>query len=172
MSGRLSGDRRGTSAIEFGVALPVLILLFTGAFQSSDAVSAYRKVTTTSRALADLTSQFTEVTDTDLAKILNASTQVMAPYSTDDATFTISQVETDMTGRTTVSWSAARNTAPLAVGSQVQIPTALAIRDTRALVAHVTYTYRPLFGSSYIGTIPMGDTIVMFPRASDGITKK
>lgn len=169
---RLSRDRRGTSAIEFAIALPVLILLFTGGFQLSDAVSAYRKVTTTSRALADLTSQYVVVDDATLDKILAASTQVMAPYSTTDAKLVISQINTDSTYQTKVVWSRGRNATALRVGDPVTIPTAMKVRDTYAIIARVTYTYRPVFGNSYVGTIPMGDTIIMLPRASESIEKK
>ena len=83
-------DRSGTSAVEFAIALPVLILLFTGGFQLSDAVAAYRKVTTTARAMADLTSQYSTVNDTTLDRILNASQQVMAPYASSNATLVVS----------------------------------------------------------------------------------
>ncbi|MGJ3626060.1 TadE/TadG family type IV pilus assembly protein [Sphingomonas sp. MMS24-JH45] len=168
---RLSHDRRGTSAIEFAIALPVLILLFTGGFQLSDAVSVYRKVTTTSRALADLTSQYVTVNDAQLDKILAASTQVMAPYSTTDAKLVVSEIKTDAAFQTKVVWSRARNTTALRVGDTVNIPAALKIANTYAIIARVTYTYRPVFGNSYIGTIPMGDTIIMLPRASDSSTR-
>lgn len=168
---RLSRDRRGTSAIEFAIALPVLIMLFTGGFQLSDAVSVYRKVTTTSRALADLTSQYVTVNDATLDRILAASTQVMAPYSTVDAKLVVSQIKTDLTLQTKVVWSRGRNTPALAVGTPVTIPDGLKFPNTYAVIARVTYTYRPVFGSSYVGTIPMGDTIIMLPRASESIEK-
>jgi Flp pilus assembly protein TadG len=168
----LASDRKGTSAIEFAIALPVLILLFTGGFQLSDAVSAYRKVTATSRSLADLTSQYTKVNDATLDTILNASTQVMAPYSTTDASFVISHISTDALNRTTVDWSRAKNATALNKGDPFTIPTALKFPGTSAVVARVTYTYRPVFGSSYVGTIPMGDTIIMLPRASQSILKE
>jgi Flp pilus assembly protein TadG len=169
---RLGLDRRGTSAIEFAIALPVLILLFTGGFQLSDAVAAYRKVTTTSRALADLTSQYTSVNDVTLTRILNASQQVLAPYSTTNATFTISQVSTDALLRTRVDWSAAKNAVPLTKGADFSIPAGMKVAGTSAIVARVTYLYRPAFGGSYIGNVPLGDTIIMLPRGSDSITKE
>lgn len=169
---RLLRDRGGTAAIEFAIALPVLILLFTGGFQVADAVAAYRKITTTSRALADLTSQYTTVSDPTLDSILGASQAVMAPYATANATLTVSQVSTDSSLHTTVDWSRAKNTTPLKVGAQVTVPNDMKIANTSLVIARVTYLYQPAFGSSYIGNIPMGDTIIMLPRAATSITKQ
>ena len=79
---------------------------------------------------------------------------------------------TDAQLRTTVDWSRAKNTTALPVGSSVDIPVAMKIANSSLIISRVTYGYVPAFGSSYIGNIPMGDMIMMLPRASESITKE
>ena len=168
---RLLYDIAGTSAIEFGLSLPLLILLFVGGFQLNDAIAAYRKLTVATRTIVDLTSQFTIVDNTRLNSIMNASKQVMAPYSTTDTTMIINQVKIDANRVATIDWSVARNTATLRPGSEYNLATNVRQPETYILVARMTYLYKPLFASKLLGSIPMTETIIMSPRASDRVTK-
>lgn len=166
----MARDTRGVSLIEFAISLPFLILLLTGTFQLSDAVAANRKVTMAARTIADLTSQYTVVSASDLDTILNASQQVLAPYSATAATMTVTLVKTDNSSRSTVAWSDGKNTTGLTPCSSFNLPTAIKQPGASLIVARVVYTYTPTFGATYIGTIPLTETIIMSPRGSATIT--
>jgi len=168
---RLFLDRSGTSAVEFAICLPFLILLYIGGYQLVDGLSAYRKVTATARTVADLTSQFTTVNDADLDTILNVSQKVMAPYRMNSATMTISQIRIDAAGLSTVEWSRGKNSAGLTVGSNFMIPAGIRTPNTWLIVASLNYNYVPNVGATLIGTIPMRDQIILNPRATARITK-
>ncbi|NDU79348.1 pilus assembly protein, partial [Actinomadura sp. DSM 109109] len=66
MTRRLFRDERGIALVEFALSVPLLLLMFIGSYQLTDAISAYRKVTTATRAIADLSSQYTTVSNSDL----------------------------------------------------------------------------------------------------------
>jgi Flp pilus assembly protein TadG len=166
---RLADDVRGLALIEFALTLPFLIALFVGGFQLSDAVSAYRKVTTAARTIADLTAQYTAVTNNDLDTILNASQQVMAPYPADNAQMTVSQINIDATGKATVGWSRGKNMQRLTPGSDFTVPAAIKQANTSLIVAQIFYDYRPTFFDVLIGTVRLTETIIMSPRASGSI---
>jgi Flp pilus assembly protein TadG len=51
---RLACDARGVALVEFAICLPVLILLYLGAYVISDAITCNRKVTRSARAVTDL----------------------------------------------------------------------------------------------------------------------
>lgn len=164
-------DTRGIAITEFAIVLPFLILLYVGGYQLSDAISAYRKVTTAARTVADLTTQYMSVTNSDLDTILAASQQVMAPYNVRNAKLVVSQVSVDAQGAAKVAWSRGLNTGALQTGTSYTLPATIKQNNTSLIIASIEYTYTPNFASSLIGTIPMRENIIMSPRASSTITK-
>lgn len=164
---RFAREERGIALLEFAFALPFLVLLFIGGFQLMDAISAYRKVGSTVKTLADLTTQNTTITASQADEILRASQQVMAPYSPSSATLRISQIQIDAAGRATISWSRALNGTAYANGTVVTLPTGLSTANAYYIFSEINYTYTPRVASSLIGTIPLTESIYMSPRNSE-----
>ena len=54
---RLVRDIRGVSAVEFALVLPLMVALYLGLAEASQAIAIDRKVTLTAHALSDLASQ-------------------------------------------------------------------------------------------------------------------
>lgn len=169
---RLLRAERATALIEFAFAAPVLMALYLGSFQLMDCVSRWRKVTVTTRALADMTSQYTSISKTELDTLLAASQQIMAPYSSDPGSFRISLVTIDAGGNATVAWSRGLRATPLTVGASYNVPASVKKNGVSLVVADVSYLYTPVALSSMIGNIPLGDQIFMMPRGSATITIK
>ncbi|MBB4154244.1 Flp pilus assembly protein TadG [Sphingomonas jinjuensis] len=167
---RLLAARRGVAMIEFAMSLPFLTVLYVGGFQVCDAVSAWRKVTRATRTVADLTSQYTSVDEQDVIDILNSSQQVMSPYKASAAIITVTQVKMNDLAYPTVDWSRGKNAQGLASGTYFNLPLAIRQANTSMIVAQISYTYTPLFGSKFFGTIPLRETIIMSPRASTSVT--
>ncbi len=76
---RLYADRAGVAAVEFAFIGPILIVLFFGLAQLSEAIVASRHASHTASAVGDLVSQCDNINDTDLANIFAAGGDVMAP---------------------------------------------------------------------------------------------
>ena len=100
-------DGKGVAAVEFAFLVPVIILLYVGAGELSEAVMTSRKVEALSRTIVDLTSQqptsgqtlstpapSNATTQTVLETILTAATAVLAPASLTPLTMTVSAVDT------------------------------------------------------------------------------
>jgi Flp pilus assembly protein TadG len=168
----VSGDSRGAALVEFALVLPFLVLLFVGTYQFNDAISVNRKVTRATRTVADLTSQFTSVNTADLATILNATTQILAPYSTAGARMTVSQIKIDANGVATVDWSAGKNTSGLVKGTAFTLPVRIRQPNTWLIVASTDYAYVPAIAPQMIGSIPLSERIIMSPRASASVEKR
>lgn len=162
-------DDRGVALIEFAFAVPILVMLFVGGYQLSDALFAYRKVTLATRTISDLASRFTAVNDADLDTILNASQQVMAPYKPSAATMTVSQILIDAAGNAKVDWSRGKNTARLEEGSDYVLPRDVRQPNTALIVSELKYTYVPVVAKSMLGTIVLKEKMIMSPRASSTI---
>jgi Flp pilus assembly protein TadG len=167
----LLADRRGAALIEFAMVLPVLITLYLGGFQVMEATSVYRKVSTSARSLADLSTQKTSLDETRLQKILDASAQIMAPYSAARGYYRVSLIEVnENTGAATVAWSKSKDgSEELVVGSTYALPANVKRNGVGIVVCDVRYTYTPIALFSLIGDIPFKDQIFMVPRGNSTI---
>lgn len=93
----------GIAAVEFALILPLLLLLYFGSFEVTQAVRASRKVDLVAAALANLASQqatcstgttpcLTEADMTGSNGIFTAAAAIMAPFGTATLKMTVSQI--------------------------------------------------------------------------------
>jgi Flp pilus assembly protein TadG len=161
---RLTRDDRGVSAVEFALLAPLMIGLYLGCAEISDGIGADRKVSLASATLANLASQVTTISTTDMTNILNASAAIITPYSSSHLHATLSCIRIDSQGRATVAWSATLNGTARTVGSSVTIPSALAVPSSQLLFGEASYDYTPTVGYTITGTLTLSDKMYMAPR--------
>jgi Flp pilus assembly protein TadG len=171
-------DERGLALVEFAIALPVMLALYGGGWQLSDGMACKRKVTITTRSLADLTSQNTNVTQSQEASIISAAATVLYPYNVSNATIVVSEVYTNTSGVTNVMWSQADANHPTAAHvkysdsvplSVYPLPATMVSNDTYLIVAEVTYNYVPVVLYGLTGPVALSDKIYMSPRLSTNV---
>ncbi len=164
---RVCKNARGVALIEFAMVLPILVTLYLGGFQLMDAVAVYRKVTTSARILADLSTQNTSLAESDVQTILAASAQVMAPYSTDRGTYRITMVNVDNSGNAKVAWSRSKSGSDqLTINSSYALPATIKQNNIGVVVCDVSYVYHPISFFGLMGDLPFRDQIFMIPRGS------
>ncbi|MGZ5897981.1 MAG: TadE/TadG family type IV pilus assembly protein, partial [Xanthobacteraceae bacterium] len=106
---RFLADKRGVSAVEFAMLLPLMVTLYLGGVEVSSAVAIDRKMTLVARTLGDLVAQATSVDNAAMTSILSATTAVMAPYPDTNLKITVSSVQINSQGVAKVSWSDTKN---------------------------------------------------------------
>src|ERR1700722_5282841 len=177
----LASDRRGNAATEFSLIVPLMLVMFFGTVEFSSGVAVDRKVSLMARTLADLASQNTAVTDTQLQNFFNASAAIMWPYVTtppptpNPVNSTISELYIDpTTGVARVQWS--QGSAPRTVGAPAPLPASLIGTDpvTKAILpnqyflySEINYQYLPTIG--YVmakGGVNLSDVAYTRPRQS------
>jgi len=168
---RFIGECRGISSVEFALLLPVMMTLYLGTVEISQGVAVNRKVKLTAHTLADLATQYTDITNADMSNILNAGAAIIAPYSATPLQETLSEISINAAGVATVVWSDTLNGSALAVGSTVNVPTALAVPNTYLILAQVQYAYNPTYGYVVTGTLTLSDQIFMDPRDSTSVAR-
>jgi len=160
--GWFAGDRRGVSAVEFALLAPLMITLYVGCAEVSDAVSADRKVSLTAAALANLSSQVTTISTSDMTNILDASSAIISPYSTTQLQITLSCINIDANKNATVKWSVTRGGTSRS--GSITIPSALAVANSQLLFGEASFQYRPTVGYTVTGTLNLSDRMYMSPR--------
>ncbi|HEX5509132.1 MAG TPA: TadE/TadG family type IV pilus assembly protein [Pseudolabrys sp.] len=168
-------DRRGISAVEFALLLPIMISLYLGGVELTEGLSVQRKVTLTANALVNLTAQSTALSDNstpntdDMNNIMAAASAVMYPHSADNMTAIVSCLKIDPdTKQATVKWSVPfpSTGSGHAVGSIIAVNSDLAGGNANLLLSEVTYPYTPPVGYTITGTMNISDKMYMAPRIS------
>lgn len=167
----LIGECRGISSVEFATLLPVMMTLYLGTVEASQGIAINRKVKLTAHTLADLATQYTDITDADMSNILNAGVAILAPYSTVPLQETLSEISINAAGEATVVWSNTLGGTALTVGASVSVPSLLAVPNTYVILAQVQYAYDPTYGYVMTGTLTLSDQSFMLPRDSTSIAR-
>ncbi len=163
-------DRRGVIAVEFALVAPLALLLLYGEYTLCDAMSAKRKLTIAGHTVADLVARQSSVSSTSMSTLMNAAAQIAAPYNISNMTIVVSELTTNSSGRTSVTWSSALNTTPMTTGAQVTLPTGLAQNNTSLIYSQASYSYTPMLGQSLFGTMTFSSSFYMNPRITSSVT--
>jgi Flp pilus assembly protein TadG len=166
-----ASDRRGVSAIEFAIIAPLMITLYLGGVEVSQAVAVNRKTTLVAHTVADLVAQTSSVANSDMTDVLNASSSVAAPYSVANLSVTVSSVVINSSGVAKVSWSDTMHGTARAVGSTITLDPALAVPNTSLILGEVSYSYKPTFGWVITGTLTLSDKTYLRPRITQCVNR-
>jgi Flp pilus assembly protein TadG len=160
-------DEQGVSAVEFGLLLPLLLMLYLGSVDLSQGISADRKLTYTTKTVADLVSRTTSLTASEMNDVLAAATAVMAPFPAGNLRLIVSSVQIDKDGNATIDWSTTLNGTAHNKGDPVTLPDALLANKSSSLIwSEAQYLYQPAVGYVIVGQLTLSDQIFMSPRKS------
>ncbi len=170
----LRRDRRGVSAVEFALILPLMVTLFLATVETTQGLQADRKVSLAARTLSDLSSQATVISDTDMSNIMDATADIIAPFAMTQAQVVVTGIQTDILGVSRVVWSDARNTTKYTCGQTMTVPAQLKplIGTTGFLVlAEVKYYYTPTVAYLISGTVTLSDRLYTRPRIGETVSR-
>jgi Flp pilus assembly protein TadG len=175
---RFAADRRGTSAVEFAVLLPLMLTMYFGSIVVTDAISADRQAPLVASTVAEITSQYTQMATADVQNVLGnsgssppggAAAAVLTPFPVSNAQVTLSSVVIDGSSVAHVDWSATLYGTQRSGIVTSLIPQGLLIPCTSVVWGEATYNYKPVIGSAFTGitgAIPLYDQIFLRPRQS------
>jgi len=169
IAGRFVRGTCGVAAVEFALLLPIMALLYVGTIEVVPLISADRRVTLTANTVANVTTQYASISaSSTMPDILNASADVLAPYSSSNAIVVVSLITIDASGHATITWSQALNGAARTAGQTVNLPAGLDVPNTSLVWGETTYAYTPLLDLLCLGTINLYSSVYMSPRSSSG----
>lgn len=156
-------DNRGTSAIEFGLVAPLLLLVMLGLVELGRAIATDRHFTAAINTAGDLVAREAQLGDsssaakTNLDSMMLSIKQVMKPY--DPATlklaiFSVKALATD-NSKGTVEWSYGYNGgSPPAQCSNYALPADMIPKGGSVIIVSGNYQFKSLFGSYVPGISP------------------
>ena len=172
----------GAAAVEFVFVVPIMLALYFGTMEFSQAIEVNKKAGRASSLIADLVTQQAIITKAEIVAIANIATATLQPYNRAEPTVEVVgiQVTDEPTPKVKVVWSqrviGGVGSSFLTVGSEITIPTELKIRNTFIVRGGLTVNYFPITTYSMASKtsgqtgIAMGEQYYLRPRTSPTIT--
>ncbi len=175
---RGASAKEGSAVIEAAIILPVLVMMFLGMVEFSQAFAAKRRVQNVASATADLVAQTSSVTTSDLNDIASIGAQLMLPFSSTGVALTITSVAEDTQGNITVQWSCSWSTLSSSAnctGSGATykgLPAGLLSAGQSVIIGTASYLYRPTIGEFLTGGLTFSSTTYCRPRLVTAVVKQ
>jgi Flp pilus assembly protein TadG len=163
----------GVAAVEFSLILPILVVLWIGGVEITQALSVDRRLNNLASSIGDLVARSKTLQYGTVDDIFNMAPGAMYPYTAVSLTMRVSAVWIDDDGVVKVIWSRAETgTTPYSSNQNVTnlVPTALRTPDTELIMAEVGYTYTPTVGYVITGSLALDDRMFFVPRLVDKVT--
>ena len=77
---RFAVERRGVSAVEFALILPLMLVIYAGCGEVTTALIVDRKVSRAASTISDLVAQQSSVSAAAMNGIFDATTAILEPY--------------------------------------------------------------------------------------------
>jgi Flp pilus assembly protein TadG len=163
---RFLREDRGMAAVEFSLILPILVVLWIGGVEMTQALSVDRRLNNLASAVGDLSARSKQLTYDDVDSIFDIAPGAMFPYSTTGLQMRVTAVDISSGGAATVAWSRAEGISAYADDQNMNsiVPEALRVPDSQVIMAEVYYTYTPAVGYVITGDLDLDDRMFFVPR--------
>lgn len=168
-------NKRGATAVEFALILPIMVAIYLSTVEISMAIAAQRRVAIAAGTMGDLAAQYETMNDDNINVILGSSFAVLIPYTTMQMYVSVTSVVIDDGGAATVDWSyrqtrhGGTNDEPapdsdFPHGAPYSLPADLNTPETSVIVAKMDYTYISPVGALLNGERHLEQTTYFRPR--------
>ncbi|MGI9423116.1 MAG: TadE/TadG family type IV pilus assembly protein [Hyphomicrobiaceae bacterium] len=172
-AGRFWSNRKGIASIEFAATVPLMVMLFIGIVEFSQALTVDRRVNQVASSTADLIARTESTTTGELNGIMNIIEELMRPYSQSPLKLSVTNViaSTSDETNTVVCWSHPHNGgATYAKDASYTLPSGIVEKGESVVVVEAKYDYTPQIFSYFItSAIQFTDTFYLKPRISSSI---
>jgi TadE-like protein len=161
------------AVIEFALIFPIMLALYLGSIELSQAINVNERVTNIAATVGDLVArEKNAMPASDLSDYFQASQAILAPYTTSGLAQTVSLVAVDGSGVTNVRWTVAvGGTATQIVGQKWAglhpIPASMLniSHNNWIIVSEASYAYKPpIVGPFLQETVPLYHQSFYLPR--------
>ena len=176
---RFTLAREAVAAVEFALVLPIMLVMYVGSVELSQAFSVDQRVITIAGTVGDLVARTRDSIkqNSTLQDYFAAAQAIIAPYPTTDLAQVVSFVSVDATGKTKVLWSVGYNggsvqTAGQPYGGTHPIPQAMLdiSKGKWVVVSEASYPFLPMLGMFFNRPFSLYHQNFYMPRYGAAIT--
>ena len=157
-------DRRGSAAVEFAFIVPIVLALYFGMVEATQALLANRRAGAVTTAIGDLVTQQAQVTNAEVNGIFDASTAIMKPFPSDRLAIRVTSIEIDASGKPKQKWTLDNGRA-IAATDVNSVAQTMRTPNTAVLRAETVYEYRTPFQQMLPGLFTFRHKMDLAPRA-------
>lgn len=167
---RLWRDRKGAAAVEFAILAPIMITIYFGLVEVSEAVLAERKADHVASAVGDLVAQSSgTLASSDLADIVAIGNTIMSPFAVSSLKMRITSLSLNSAGSPAVTWSYGSGMSALAAGTTKTLPVTISSGDS-VIMSEATYTYNSPLQYVIPNALTFNEVYYLRPRQTQQIT--
>ncbi len=156
-------DRAGTAMVEFALLMPILVTIFFGLFEGSQAILAYMKLVAATQTIADLITQQQSVSSSDFDNFNKAGQLVMSPFASGSFGYAATSVTFDInSGAAAAAWTQTRNANPLS--NATTLAAGYGQKGESVIIVQGNYAYSSLLHYVLPGSINMSQIAFSRPR--------
>lgn len=164
---RLGRDKRGATAVEFALIMPILLMIYVGMVQVCQGFMADKRAGHAAAIVGDMIAQNATLNASQVENVLAAGDRIMRPFSVENLTIRVTSVD-QTSGTPKVVWSQARGDGealpPLSKGAEVELPAHLLAGGGPVIVTESQYVYQPLVKLDKLTIPPFSHTTYHPPR--------
>ena len=171
---RLARDRSGNALLEAALVFPILVSLFLGVSEFSEALTVSRRLDAAAYTAADLVARSQSVTAADLNGVKAMVDETVKPFPLATLGLIITSVVADDANATTVAWSTALGTGVSAygIGAAISLPAGLTLPKGSIVFAEVKYQFKSTLSTLLVGSVPLKAQAYQVPRYSTQVVQK
>lgn len=166
-------DKRGVSAVEFALIAPVLIVMYCGLAEMTQAMMAQRRLSNIASQIGDLVAQSSQTGPNSMTDVFKIGTIIMAPFPSAPLKMCVASVTSDATGRDTVAWSRASaggmSNCPAQGAVLTDIPVGVLPASKSVIMARASYAYASPIKLVLPTSITFQRTFYLRPRKVEAI---
>ncbi len=167
---RLIGDRRGTSAVEFALIAPLMLFMYAGVTELTQAHMAQKRVSHVASVIADLAAQEAALTQAMVDDIFAAGEHILLPFEREPLTQRLTSIERRANGTTVVLWSRSSGAGALRSTADIPLPRDVLGNGETIIVAEASYAFTSPLGAVLPNGLTLNAIYYLRPRQTVAVT--
>ncbi len=167
---RFSRNNDGVAAVEFGLLVPLLLVMFVGTLEIGQAVGLDRRVSMATASTADLIAREKTASNASLDGVMQIVKHLLSPYDSNNLSIGVVSVKADPSNaaNTRVEWSYSFQGASVpSKCAPYAMPAGLLGAGASAIIVEGKYDYEPLLVSYFLNSnMTLQDKATVSPRNS------